>query len=579
MADDAGSYVYEVRFKNAPLRESRSAEEYVAFLRELVPNSEASIADLYPKSFDLDDPAAAQRELQTLVSGVSATDIPAIIFELSGAGYHEFDDLASVLHGLLNAARHNNPAWIVFVISANDEADLRRSVFLSHLVKDVLGPHAINLLIQFNSLGSSPFLLTPDTRLNKTALPVLDPPAVRAREKAQPIVITSEQMLQNARILFGHFDASTSLHNFPYHIPAVVSWEHLATDQAIIAQLKNDLEIIVDGPFEILHAPLLQANGSEVISATVRTALSNISRLSESQKGPYVIVTDLLATGDQLEPYLRDLQAKSASVAGIFSLASYQGVRPSSGAPFRSYLELPYGASRIPGHCFVCDFDKHPVRLTNLPEIKAMLGAFDSITFWELIGSDKDFYSAGHEAMPRTGYHYYFRLIVRALFKHHAYGLAIRIRNALRKAQIYPKWVQKILCPDDDEIRVFAQTVAEVLDLASSDVVFFPRDLLRFVTGTRMDPSLIKQIPQSISGALSGQNVIIIDQAAHHFRTVASLASICEYYRSIVLAFAVVIDRVDPAVKLAERVPFSHYVPLYSWPYPPSRPNECACQQ
>lgn len=513
-----------------------------------------------------------------MLSGESANRISTIIFELIGASYHEFDDLASGLNSVLLSKDVQRPNWLVFSISPNDEPDLRRSVVVRHLVDEVLDDLKIGLLVQVSSPNGHPFVMTSLGWRHGSAVPILQPHSIYEEERTEPIAITSEQMLHSARILYGHFDASKVKQKLSYHLPAIVSWERLADNKHFAVQLKADVEAVAGKSFHLIHQPLIEANGSGIIADTLRTALPGTANMLEAPRGNYVILTDLLATCDQLAPVVSEIQNAGGSVAAVFSLARYRGIVPSGAPEFKSYAELPYEAFRVPGQCVFCNLDSHPVALTNLADVMGNIDCFDPVTFWELIGSNRAFYSVGHESMSRTRYHYHFRIMVQALFDVHAYGLALRLRNAVRKAQIYPQWVRKIVCPDDEELRRFAGTVAEVFDLNSSDVVFVHRDYLRSVTGRRIDPALTQRIPDSIGSALKGQNVLIIDQAAHHFRTVSSLASICTNYDSIVLAFAVVIDRVDPAVRLAEHLPFSHYVPLYSWPYPPTRPNECPCE-
>ena len=120
--------------------------------------------------------------------------------------------------------------------------------------------------------------------------------------------------------------------------------------------------------------------------------------------------------------------------------------------------------------------------------------------------------------------------------------------------------------------------VAGVLGLNKDDVVVLPRDLLNSVAGRHVDANLFTS-PESkgLVDRLQGRNVLIVDQAAHHFRTLSALRSVCEYFDCVVLAFAAFVDRTDRDIKMGEYLHDSHYVALYSWPCLPRLAYECQC--
>lgn len=579
MLGDAGAnYVFDVRFKNVPPHEQRSAEAYTEFLRELIPAWPVALATEQPASLDLTDPKCLLRDLGAALSIESRPHV--LIFNLVGAGDHELDDLATALYTTLKAPDVAIPEWFVFVISPNDEQDLRRSVVVRHLIDEVLNERKIGLLVQYNCQGRLPFLMTDQLRGQQSPIPILPPCSISSVNRADDALtpLLPDQVAEYCRVIFGHFSIAT--YNGDYHLPAVVCWDVLADNPNFVAQVAADMETRSGVGIRLIYQPLVEENGSEKLVAALQSRLSAGSRKTGALVNKKsVVLTELLAFPEQIDRAASETAKSGDSLAGFFALARYRDVIPQQGgnSSLTYYMELPYQAQRISTGCAFCDMDSQPVPASNLVAVKNNLNAFDPVTFWELIGSNPSFYSVGHKAVQRTGYHYHFRFIVRDLFKAHGYGLALRLRNAVQTAKIYPEWVRKIVCADDEELRPFAMLLAEVFGLSHDDVVLIPRGVLRSVTGGRIDPSVAQSMPDGIGSSLHDKNVLIVDQAAHHFRTVSSLATICKSYGSVVLAFAVVIDRVDEALRLTDHAR-AHYVRLYSWPCPPSRPNECPCE-
>jgi hypothetical protein len=203
---------------------------------------------------------------------------------------------------------------------------------------------------------------------------------------------------------------------------------------------------------------------------------------------------------------------------------------------------------------------------------------FNSFTFWEFVSQDRSFYEVGHWASDRTPNHYQFRIMAAPIFRRFSYDLSIRLRNILRKSGIAPAWVRKIVCTEGEESTALSLALAEVLGLSSKDVIRIPRKFFGSIAGKELGADLLQYIDSQYKGeTLKRQNVLIVDQAAHHFRTLSSLRSVCEYYDCVVLGFLVFVDRTDAALSLGEYLPDSHYVALYSWPATPHMSHECPC--
>ena len=105
-----------------------------------------------------------------------------------------------------------------------------------------------------------------------------------------------------------------------------------------------------------------------------------------------------------------------------------------------------------------------------------------------------------------------------------------------------------------------------------------PRRLLSSIVGKEVGEELVRFVESEYGkDSLYRQNVVIIDQAAHHFRTFSSLRNVCEHYGATILAFAVFVDRSPSQISWGDHFYDSHYIPLYSWPCAPRRDYECLC--
>jgi len=234
-----------------------------------------------------------------------------------------------------------------------------------------------------------------------------------------------------------------------------------------------------------------------------------------------------------------------------------------------------------------CRFCQQGVKLIlgeHFDDYARQIREFDSFTFWEFVSQKQEFLKIGHYASDRTPNHYFFRIMAEPIFEQHSYDLSVRIKNALTTKGILTSWVQKIVCTDGEESKVLSTALANVIGLRADDVVSVPRSL--FTSREGFTSFAGKQPNQELQtymnshfgeGNLRRRNILILDQAAHHFQTLAALRNICEFYDCTVLAFAVFVDRTDGAFSLGDYLYDSHYLPLYSWPVPPRRSYECVC--
>jgi hypothetical protein len=134
------------------------------------------------------------------------------------------------------------------------------------------------------------------------------------------------------------------------------------------------------------------------------------------------------------------------------------------------------------------------------------------------------------------------------------------------------------MCTEGEESKTLAEGVAKVVGLSKADVIAIPRKHFASIAGADVSEELKTFLDntQRIS-KLRHRNFVIVDQAAHHFKTLAALRTVCEHLQSKILAFAVILNRVEPAFEVGDYLHDSHYIWLYSWPSPPRLSHECPC--
>ena len=278
-----------------------------------------------------------------------------------------------------------------------------------------------------------------------------------------------------------------------------------------------------------------------------------------------------------MEQTILHLRSCGVPRIAVIGIGRYKDAPVLPNVEYHSYLDTSYEAFKADeSACGFCRQDVPSITGFDFTQFEREIKKFDPYTFWALVGQNPNYFSVGHWPSDRTPNHFYFRILTDEVFRSHSYGLAIRIRNVLHASSgVLPGWIGKIVCIVDEESYRLSVAVASVLGLKKEDVVALPRELLNAVVGKQIQAELLPQL-KDFGDRLQRQNVLIIDQAAHHFRTLSALRNVCEYYECVVLAFAVFVDRTDRDIK-GEYLHDSHYVALYSWPCLPRRAYECQC--
>ncbi len=422
--------------------------------------------------------------------------------------------------------------------------------------------------------------------------------------------LTEEELISQFHMIFGHFEVGKE--NDRFHLPILASSAALARNPTFLGQIREDsIARLGTGSFRIL--PLgIPGGGIEVVALAMAEGddrrLVDDSNLRPNQDTALLILCDIASEALQISRHIKHAKESGYQKVLVIGIGGFENSKVVEGAEVLVYLKTEFRAICV-GKGEECPYcaqavneetaEKNPqngrdgdtVIIGEYFEDFAMkLGRYDPFVFWEFLHQNRNFVDVGHWEAKRTDNHYLFTIHAEPIFRRFGFDISLRFRNLLVGKGILPTWVNKVFCADDNELIPLAETFASVLGLSKQDVVRIPRvlrdpvtkretyDLKHSVVGREMDAELQRFLTKRYhKSSLTGQNVVIIDQAAHHFRTLSSLKQICETFDCHVFAFLVFVDRTEFGFSLGEYLPDSHYLSLYSWPVPPKRKHECPC--
>lgn len=406
------------------------------------------------------------------------------------------------------------------------------------------------------------------------------PPLISSQEAAQssivPLIVSD--LVEVFQPVFGHFEIVSSEKTF--HSNIIVSVKKIADDEKIITALQHDF-IQATGDSNFTLVPFgIPGGGMDILSMRLLDADLGRLLLPKDQpvkKKSFVIFCDVLSQAYPIGETIAALRVAGAEKIAIFSITEAHPA-PDIDIEPKIYIPSHYITSSDIEGCGFCRQGVEVIKGEYFDDYVRKLRHFDSYTFWELISQDESFFNVGHWPSNRTPNHYQFRFLAKSIFLTHSFGLSVRLKNLVEERSILPRWVKKIVCTEGEESGLLSMALSEAIGLTRDDVIKIPRKLFSSIAGKEIDEKLIAYIDSTYGAdSIKRQNVIIVDQAAHHFRTMTGLRDICEYYGCTVLAFAVFIDRTEPDFSLGEYLYDSHYITLYSWPFPPRRNFECPC--
>lgn len=558
-----------------------TADVYTAFLRDNaarlhLTSSSASIREFRPAAT-----VAFARALRTACKAAKGTKVGALFLELlEPADVRTVDSLAAIVADVLRTKKTAAPTALIFVLAV--ESCVRESVVVNELLTPAMRDRKVaSALVVPSSSGQ------PTVRWHGQKRPPgrLAPLAWRSEEIEVPVAqseyLTSEKLETHLDPLVGHFAVGDRASR---HFGAVLSLTRVAGRADFVAQVRADAISLVGEPFQIVPIGL-DGSATDILAHAVAGKAGREvcypNRLNDYVRGHgAVLLSEMFPPAFDVTATIAALRSRGAQRIALMSVAKYLGTHHApADVTLKTYVDLPYYASKADtSDCPFCIQDIVPQVASDLSGFERKVKGFDDFTFWSLVAARSEYVLVGHWESDRTSYHYLFRVITRPLFERHSRGLAVRLRNLLLERGVVPRWIKRIVCTDGEESAMLAEALAAVLQLGPAAVVRIPRSVFMHLTGRVPDANLAPALKRmGFHKALFGKNVIIVDQAAHHFGTLGNLEAICHTCGSEVLAFAVFLDRVGSRISLGDYLAHSHYVSLYSWPSPPRKRHECAC--
>lgn len=394
--------------------------------------------------------------------------------------------------------------------------------------------------------------------------------------------ICDEDLIRSqADEIFGHFEVSSVKESgsllFKSHVTTLLSLERCLNEDKLIPFLHDIIkrELECDN-FTIASIGLQSADLEVIAKGIVNNDLNRFGLNRSLDDRKVAILCDILWNAYDLEGIVSMCRRKGAADIYVVGFGSYKGFTGSF--RYQSFIEIDGREYKLVDNS--CPFCKYDVPLLNyeyLDGYLAEIGKYHPYEFWEEVGNVPGAYIDGHWESERTGYHYLHQIRCKPLFNKYGYGMAIRIRNLLMK-HIFTHWIDVLLCPDDEEAVIFTEQIKRSLKTSHIESIIIPRKYFGVVTGNNIPSELNDNLKNKYGdNPLDKKNVIIVDQAAHHFGTLTALSHVCQFLGGRILAFIVAIDRLHPNTLVSDLLPNSHYLSLYRWPWPPFKSDQCPC--
>lgn len=518
--------------------------------------------------------------LKRALARISRKDAVLVVeYRYVGASAPDYDDLCEVISLLLRRKPVRRPAAIALVVSNPEILEL--SVVYSKMLLPCCKSMRISLLLACDRPGvRAKVLYSGRVRFLPNLPPLLTEAPESTVAKAE---MSIEEVEKGLDLIFGHFEVRFGSQQ--YHTPVLVSAARLGERDDFVRHVRRKLLARLPADIFSVLPTGLEGTGINRLALSIvggnSRRLLTLQRLDEMQtkEAVCVLLTDSLVAPEATTALVERIRKAGHARILVASLIAFRDANRFEGLETLSLLTLPVVAAyEPPKGCRFCDQEVQTVAGASFDEYARALRQFDPTTFWELVRQESEFFEVKHWPSDRTPYHYYFRILAKPIFRRYSYDAAVRIRNVLESHSILPGWIKRIICPAAEEATTLSEAIGRVIGLKREDVLTIPRKVFASIAGRQIDRDTIRSLQSTFDvRLLREQNVLIVDQAAHHFRTLSAFRTICEHYDANVLACAVFLDRTHPDINLGDYVHDSHYVRLYSIPYPPRLNYECSC--
>jgi hypothetical protein len=403
--------------------------------------------------------------------------------------------------------------------------------------------------------------------------------------------IDSQEIRDYLEVFNGHFLLQTS--GGDVHVRCVLSVGKLASHRTFVQRVKSDLdELFLGNEYSIVPFGVDQEGLDRLSLAVLR---GDSRRRLRPHNADYVDNVVLLFDSFNLHPDYLARVAELEVPPDRIAIVEVAGAS-TNGAEALHRISVPQNRlvtyvdlgdlvrSWPPSECPMC-WQGVPVLPTegleggrSIDGYARAIHKYDSFTFWSMLSTSDEYLEIGHWPSSRTRNHYDLRVRAAPIFRDFGWDIARRIRNGLESVGVLSGWLSGMLCTEGEESDQLAGRLGHVLGIPEFAILRVPRAQLVHVAGKDIGDGLAQWLLEARAGErIGGRNVVILDQAAHHFRTYSSLRSIADYLDCSTLAFAVFLDRTGLDFDFGQHLHSTHYLPLYSWPAPPRR--DCNCNR
>lgn len=383
---------------------------------------------------------------------------------------------------------------------------------------------------------------------------------------------------------FDHFEIDSPRLAEPVtHFPCVLDARPLAANDDLVAQLRQLIQDTTGAAASVLCA--VEIEGSGIADGLLpRLADGEPDQLDDGardlQHREVVVVMDFAARFHKPAQVAAGLTRRGADKVFFVALVSTDDVLDGV-SDVLALLHLPLkSAAAGGGDCEFCNVGSPVHRGSHRAQLIESLIDYDAAVFWKLLALSPAFSRLGHWSSPRTENHFWLRIMMADLLTPFADAFALRLLRTLEvKGLLSVAWVDYVVVPDDDESVLLGSALVRLLPGRYTELVAVPRSVMRQVSAGELGDGARTWVDQARERWGSRGNALVVDQAAHHFRTYSAVKTLIDAVGWHSLAFGVVVDRTGVNPDHLHQLHDARYASLYRWPFPPRTRLDCSCDE
>ncbi|HKR05315.1 MAG TPA: hypothetical protein VJY62_11840, partial [Bacteroidia bacterium] len=303
-----------------------------------------------------------------------------------------------------------------------------------------------------------------------------------------------------------------------------------------------------------------------------------------------IILVDFLCNAYDFNSLIKKLNKKFIfGDIKIVAISKFKNYTPAKSLKYKYFVECDFSEFGVTKNkCTYCFYDSVPISGNSFSHFTHSSSIFDSYSFWEFIKLTDSSYTLEHYKSKRTRNHFDFRIVCDKIFEKYSYTLAVRLVNLANENNIKPSWINKILFTNDSELKPLINELSSLLKISEENKIEIARESIYTVSADNPGEAIqdlfmrhkdnFKDDKQKIEDWNKSNNVIIVDQAVHNFRTLSALTSVCSHYKFTVLLISLFINRTDSISSANFKKNKFHLLSLYDWPVKSTRFDLCFCR-